>query len=48
MPRRTGKTTLECESQASNYEAELGRAGGAVTNVILKSGSNSRISGSHW
>jgi hypothetical protein len=25
----------------SNYEAELGRAGGAVTNVILKSGSNS-------
>lgn len=24
----------------SNYEAELGRAGGAVTNVILKSGSN--------
>ncbi len=25
----------------SNYEAELGRAGGAVTNVILKSGTNS-------
>lgn len=24
----------------SNYEAELGRAGGAVTNVVLKSGSN--------
>ncbi|HKA00295.1 MAG TPA: carboxypeptidase-like regulatory domain-containing protein, partial [Candidatus Solibacter sp.] len=24
----------------SNYEAELGRAGGAVTNVILKSGAN--------
>ncbi len=24
----------------SNYEAELGRAGGAVTNVILKSGTN--------
>lgn len=24
----------------SNYEAELGRAGGAVTNVILKSGNN--------
>jgi hypothetical protein len=25
----------------SNYEAELGRAGGSVTNVILKSGTNS-------
>jgi hypothetical protein len=25
----------------SNYEAELGRAGGAVTNIILKSGTNS-------
>jgi hypothetical protein len=25
----------------SNYEAELGRAGGAVTNLILKSGTNS-------
>jgi phospholipid N-methyltransferase len=24
----------------SNYDAELGRASGAVTNVILKSGSN--------
>jgi len=25
----------------SNYDAELGRASGAVTNVILKSGTNS-------
>src|SRR5204863_1863645 len=24
----------------SNYEAELGRAGGAVTNIMLKSGTN--------
>jgi hypothetical protein len=31
----------------SNYEAELGRAGGAVTNVILKSGSNSIHGGAY-
>jgi hypothetical protein len=24
----------------SNYEAELGRAGGAVTNIMLRSGTN--------
>ena len=31
----------------SNYEAELGRAGGAVTNVILKSGTNSIHGGAY-
>ena len=28
------------DSTTSNYEAELGRAGGAVTNLVLKSGTN--------
>src|SRR5947209_534482 len=32
----------------SNYEAELGRAGGAVTNIILKSGSNDLHGGVYW
>jgi hypothetical protein len=32
----------------SNYEAELGRAGGAVTNIILKSGTNSLHGGAYW
>jgi hypothetical protein len=32
----------------SNYEAELGRAGGAVTNIILKSGSNQLHGGAYW
>jgi hypothetical protein len=32
----------------SNYEAELGRAGGAVTNIILKSGSNNLHGGVYW
>jgi hypothetical protein len=31
----------------SNYEAELGRAGGAVTNVILKSGTNNFHGGAY-
>ena len=26
--------------QASNYDAEFGRAGGAVVNVVTRSGSN--------
>ena len=29
------------DATTSNYEAELGRAGGAVTNLVLKSGNNS-------
>jgi len=29
------------DATTSNYEAELGRAGGAVTNLVLKSGTNS-------
>lgn len=32
----------------SNYEAELGRAGGAVTNIILKSGTNNLHGGVYW
>ena len=32
----------------SNYEAELGRAGGAVTNIILKSGTNDLHGGLYW
>ena len=32
----------------SNYEAELGRAGGAVTNIILKSGTNDLHGGAYW
>jgi hypothetical protein len=32
----------------SNYEAELGRAGGAVTNIILKSGTNEVHGGVYW
>lgn len=32
----------------SNYEAELGRAGGAVTNLILKSGTNDLHGGVYW
>ncbi|MBI4890427.1 MAG: TonB-dependent receptor, partial [Acidobacteria bacterium] len=32
----------------SNYEAELGRAGGAVTNLILKSGTNDLHGGGYW
>ena len=32
----------------SNYEAELGRAGGAVTNIILKSGTNDLHGGVYW
>ncbi len=32
----------------SNYEAELGRAGGAVTNIILKSGTNDIHGGAYW
>jgi hypothetical protein len=32
----------------SNYEAELGRAGGAVTNIILKSGTNELHGGVYW
>ncbi len=32
----------------SNYEAELGRAGGAVTNIALKSGTNDWHGGAYW
>jgi Carboxypeptidase regulatory-like domain len=32
----------------SNYEAELGRAGGAVTNIVLKSGTNELHGGVYW
>ncbi len=32
----------------SNYDAELGRAGGAVTNIQLKSGSNAIHGGAYW
>ncbi len=32
----------------SNYEAELGRAGGAVTNVMLKSGTNELHGSAYW
>jgi hypothetical protein len=32
----------------SNYEAELGRAGGAVTNIILKSGTNQIHAQVYW
>jgi hypothetical protein len=32
----------------SNYEAELGRAGGAVTNIALKSGTNDLHGGVYW
>jgi hypothetical protein len=32
----------------SNYEAELGRAGGAVTNIILKSGTNNLHGAVYW
>ena len=32
----------------SNYEAELGRAGGAVTNVMLKSGTNELHGAAYW
>ncbi|MBS1857752.1 MAG: TonB-dependent receptor [Acidobacteria bacterium] len=32
----------------SNYEAELGRAGGAVTNIFLKSGTNEIHGGAYW
>jgi len=32
----------------SNYEAELGRAGGAVINVMLKSGTNSFHGAAYW
>jgi len=32
----------------SNYEPELGRAGGAVTNIILKSGTNSLHGALYW
>src|SRR3982751_1155690 len=32
----------------SNYEAELGRAGGAVTNIMLKSGTNDYHGGLYW
>ena len=32
----------------SNYEAELGRAGGAVTNIILKSGTNKFHGQAYW
>jgi hypothetical protein len=32
----------------SNYEAELGRAGGAVTNIMLKSGTNTLHGGAYW
>ncbi len=32
----------------SNYEAELGRAGGAVTNIVLKSGTNELHGGLYW
>jgi len=32
----------------SNYEAELGRAGGAVTNIILKSGTNGLHGAGYW
>ncbi len=32
----------------SNYEAELGRAGGAVTNIILKSGTNNLHGGVYY
>ncbi len=32
----------------SNYEAELGRAGGAVTNIILKSGTNDLHGMVYW
>src|SRR5262249_6947747 len=32
----------------SNYEAELGRAGGAVTNVALKSGTNEFHGSAYW
>ena len=47
--QRTGLLTMVVPSiealqtvdvSTSNYEAELGRAGGAVTNIILKSGTN--------
>ncbi|MCZ2155792.1 MAG: TonB-dependent receptor [Bryobacterales bacterium] len=31
-----------------NYEAELGRAGGAVTSLILKSGTNELHGGAYW
>lgn len=32
----------------SNYEAELGRAGGAVTNIMLKSGTNELHGSAYW
>ena len=32
----------------SNYEAELGRAGGAVTNIMLKSGTNELHGAAYW
>jgi len=32
----------------SNYEAELGRAGGAVTNISLKSGTNQLHGAAYW
>jgi hypothetical protein len=32
----------------SNYEAELGRAGGAVTNIVLRSGTNNLHGGGYW
>ena len=32
----------------SNYEAELGRAGGAVTNIMLKSGTNNLHGAAYW
>ena len=32
----------------SNYEAELGRAGGAVTNIMLKSGTNNLHGAVYW
>ncbi|GAC1662214.1 MAG: hypothetical protein NVS9B4_15590 [Candidatus Acidiferrum sp.] len=39
VPAAEALTTVDVTT--SNYEAELGRAGGAVTNLVLKSGSNS-------
>lgn len=38
----------EVSITTSNYEAELGRAGGAVTNVTLRSGSNQFHGSGYW
>ena len=38
----------EVNITTSNYEAELGRAGGAVTNVTLRSGSNQLHGSGYW